>query len=195
MYIPWISYIYVIPRIVWLVLIVGVALDSPKQYLGEGRFASTLVGEVSCFRFIQNNILYIVFFDMIRLDRHIYIYNYSIWGWGCWNGMNDTLVSFDFCETILTWHEQVTKYSKRKMGHMQIWSQLDTGKWDCPQIQRPYIVWVPCLSIVVAIVVGMTILFDALQKARKAISRWLRKRSNNDHWKSTGFNYAGRNRH
>ena len=56
----------------WLVLIVGVALDSPKQYLGEGTFASILVGEVSCFRFIQNNILYIIFFfDMIGLDRHM----------------------------------------------------------------------------------------------------------------------------
>ncbi len=63
------GYIYVIPRIVWLVLIVGVALDSPKQYLGEGTFASILVGEVSCFRFIHWITYYILFFfwyDWIR---------------------------------------------------------------------------------------------------------------------------------
>lgn len=112
--------------------------------------------------------------------------------------MNDMQISVDseWRDTDMIWASAQIRGRWATLTWKMVSIRYRQMRWSATK-KRPYIyiyiILIPCLPIVVAILVGMTILFDALHKARIAILPLLGKRSNNDHWKSIRLHYAGRN--
>ena len=110
--------------------------------------------------------------------------------------MNDMQISVDseWRDTDMIWAGAQIRGRWATLTWKMVSIRYRQMRWSATK-KRPYIyvILIPCLPIVVAILVGMTILFDALHKARIAILPLLGKRSNNDHWKSIRLHYAGRN--